>query len=393
MQKSRWIADKKQSPRVNRIIRIPITVRTLCMILIHLKKKEKKLLAYVYNRGYTRIPQRCLTCWPWPPRSGWSWNRQRRRSRPTWRRGRRSRGPWVSGRRRGPARRTGCTRRRPARRAMAAAARLPERRERWSLRGRKLPRISASWGWLSFFFFFFEWDESNDVSRHLAIYRTCVYGKNKHYCVYVLCVCLLLFSSSDFCESEARTTTTIVSVLTERNTMLAFIPERERGPRTFLKFWWPPPDRPRLAYWFSPLGPADRAPHTHTRPCAHVCVSSSCRRCCWSSVGCVPTHSRGPAECVHTRKKESERERERERERDGRASLFPSSRPVFASLTRLLSLSLFLSLSVLGEERRGDTSWVRPSACERVKGYLCGIDWLSVGDVVVLAPRPGLEFE
>lgn len=54
---------------------------------------------------------------------------------------------------------------------------------------------------------------------------------------------------------NARTSTAIVSTLPERITIAAFYPRRERGPRTFLKFWWPPPDGPRrvtihTSYWF-----------------------------------------------------------------------------------------------------------------------------------------------
>lgn len=46
--------------------------------------------------------------------------------------------------------------------------------------------------------------------------------------------------------------TAIVSILPERIAIAAFYPRRERGPRTFLKFWWPPPDGPRLLPGYNP---------------------------------------------------------------------------------------------------------------------------------------------
>lgn len=73
------------------------------------------------------------------------------------------------------------------------------------------------------------------------------------------CLHFFSFSSSRFfvlaiffLARDARTSTAIVSTLPERITIAAFYPRRERGPRTFLKFWWPPPGGPRLPPGYNP---------------------------------------------------------------------------------------------------------------------------------------------
>lgn len=55
-----------------------------------------------------------------------------------------------------------------------------------------------------------------------------------------------------FSHVNVRTSTAIVSTLPERITIAAFYPRRERGPRTFLKFWWPPPGGHRLPLGYNP---------------------------------------------------------------------------------------------------------------------------------------------
>lgn len=63
---------------------------------------------------------------------------------------------------------------------------------------------------------------------------------------------VLTISTPFFSHVDARTSTAIVSTLPERITIAAFYPRRERGPRTFLKFWWPPPGGPRLPPGYNP---------------------------------------------------------------------------------------------------------------------------------------------
>lgn len=151
---------------------------------------------------------------------------------------------------------------------------------------------------------------------------------------------LLRFYSpfSVFLHVNARTSTAIVSTLPERITIAAFYPHRERGSRTFLKFWWPPPAGPcqvyiHTSYWFSfrrsfrscRVRLSLTRLHT-TDPSPLVLLSSACV-CLLTQVvcvhnGCVGSRQTRPVRMrkthTHARARERENARGRKRERKER---------------------------------------------------------------------------